>query len=115
MLRHSARDRDRFGRFIADSARVRSAPSSLPSAYASDADQTLALLNESVTAQKTERSGPAARRNDPAIDISAKGLLPQLIDVLAALTEAQKLLSGQVRNVRHAYSEDVSPVVEGRH
>jgi hypothetical protein len=47
-------------------------------------------------------------------DIPSKGLLPQLIDVLHALTEGQELLSSKVRDARLEHSCHSATVVERR-
>jgi hypothetical protein len=47
-------------------------------------------------------------------DFSSKGLLPQLIDVLNALTEGQELLSRKVREARLEHYGHMEPVADGR-
>ncbi len=51
-------------------------------------------------------------RSEDMTDISSKGLLPQLIDVLHALTEGQELLSRKVRDARLEQTCHSAPVVE---
>jgi|GEM_PF-4945028 len=46
----------------------------------------------------------ATARSEDVTGISSEGLLPQLIDVLHALTEGQELLSRKVRNARLEYT-----------
>jgi hypothetical protein len=45
-------------------------------------------------------------------DISSKGLLPQLIDVLHALAEGQELLSRKVRNARLEHNDHMTLFVQ---
>jgi hypothetical protein len=54
-------------------------------------------------------------RSEDLTDISFKGLLPQLIDVLTALAEGQELLSRKIRDAKLAYSGDSNPVVNSMH
>jgi hypothetical protein len=51
-------------------------------------------------------AGPVTARSEPVTDISSKGLLPQLIDVLRALAEGQDLLVRKIRdaNLENSYS-----------
>lgn len=57
-----------------------------------------------------DHSGTA--RSEDLSDISSKGLLPQLIDVLHALAEGQELLSRRIRDAKVDYARDSVPVVE---
>jgi len=56
----------------------------------------------------------ASAQSEDVIDISSKGLLPQLIDVLHALTEGQELLSRKVRDARLEHACHSSTVVDRR-
>ncbi len=56
--------------------------------------------------------GDATARSEDVTDISSKGLLPRLIDVLHALTEGQELLSRKVRDARLEYTCHSATVVE---
>jgi hypothetical protein len=71
-------------------------------------------MGGSMTADSSAICGPVAARSEDMPDVSSKGLLPQLIDVLHALTEGQKLLSLKVRDARLGRSVHVIPITEGR-
>jgi hypothetical protein len=86
------------------------APSNRRPICSSIAHPTSAPLGESMTADGPVMSGPLTGQTDRVTDISSKGLLPQLIDVLEALTEAQELLWVQVRNARLASGERATPL-----
>ncbi len=66
----------------------------------SPAYPTLAFLDGSTSRDTALISGPVTARIEDAWDIPRGGLLPQLIDVLNALTEGQELLSRKVRDAR---------------
>jgi hypothetical protein len=67
-----------------------------------------------MTADGAAICGPVTARNEDVTDVPSKGLLPQLIDVLHALTEGQELLSLKVRDARLEHSRHMIPVIEGR-
>ena len=53
--------------------------------------------------------GSVSSRSEDVTDFSSKGLLPQLIDVLHALTEGQELLSRKVREARLEHYRHMEP------
>ena len=57
---------------------------------------------------------PVTARSEDGIDVPSKGLLPQLIDVLHALTEGQELLSRKVRDARLEHACHSSLAAERR-
>ena len=65
-----------------------------------------------MTGDRAAVGGPVTARREDAADISSKGLLPQLIDVLQALTEGQESLSRKVRDARLEYTCHPAPDVE---
>jgi hypothetical protein len=67
-----------------------------------------------MTGDRSPAFGPVSSRSEDAADFSSKGLLPQLIDVLRALTEGQELLSRKVRETRLEHNRHTDPVIEGR-
>jgi ubiquitin len=54
----------------------------------------------------------ATARSEDVSDISSKGLLPQLIDVLHALTDGHESLARKVRDARLEYTRYSVPIVE---
>jgi hypothetical protein len=72
-----------------------------------------APLGGSTTGDRFPAFGSVASRTEDVTDFSSKGLLPQLIDVLHALTEGQDLLSRKVREARLEHYRHTDPVVEG--
>ncbi len=78
----------------------------------SPAYPTSAPLGSSMTADGAVICGPVKARREDVTDIRSKGLLPQLIEVLHALTEGQESLSRKVRNARLEHSCHLTPVVE---
>lgn len=70
---------------------------------------TSAPLGDHITG---DRSAPT--RSEDVTDISSKGLLPQLIDVLHALTQGQELLSRKVRDARLEHSLHSATTIERR-
>src|ERR1700728_2281744 len=74
---------------------------------------TSAPLGDPMTTERAAICGPVTARGEDMTNISSKGLLPQLIDVLHALTEGQELLSRKVRNARLEHSSHMTPVVGG--
>jgi hypothetical protein len=77
---------------------------------------TSALLEGSMTEGRAVTEAEAAvdlsgsARTKDATDISSKGLLPQLIEVLHALTQGQELLSSKIRKAELEYAR--VPVVD---
>lgn len=69
----------------------------------SHAYPTSTPLCGSLTGDRAAVAGPVTARGEDA-DISSKGLVPQLIDVLQALAEGQESLSRKVRNARLGYT-----------
>ncbi len=65
-----------------------------------------------MTGGRPATGGPVAARREDAADISSKGLLPQLIDVLHALTEGQKALLRKTRDASLEYTCHSAPDVE---
>ena len=80
--------------------------------HTSLAYSTPAPVDGSMTVESGAICGPVAARSMDGPDIASKGLLPQLIDVLHALTEGQELLSLKVRNARLGHSGQVTPITE---
>jgi len=74
---------------------------------------TQALLGGSMTDDRTAIDGPVLARSENATEISPKGLLPQLIDVLNALAEGQQLLSRKIRIAKLDYARDSALVFDG--
>ena len=81
-----------------------------PPMCSSPAYPTSALLGGPITGDRTAIDAPFTTRSEDVIDISSKGLLPQLIDVLHRLTEGQELLSGKIRDARLEYTCHSDPV-----
>ncbi len=71
-----------------------------------------APLGGFMTGDRAAMGGPVTPRSEDMTEISFKGLLPQLIDVLHALTEGQELLSRKIREARLEGTCDSSSVVE---
>jgi len=65
-----------------------------------------------VTRDRAAIGGPLTVRSEDLTHISVNGLLPQLIDLLHALTEGQELLSRKVRDARLEYTCQPAPVDE---
>lgn len=80
--------------------------------YSPPAYPTLAPLDGSTTGDPGPTCGVVPARGEDVSDPPSKGLLPQLIDVLHALTEGQELLSRRVREARLDHNGDSGPVVE---
>ena len=70
----------------------------------SSADSTPVAMGPLTTSDRTAVSDPLTVRSDDSTDISAKGLLPQLIDLLHALTQGQEMLSRKVRDAGLEYT-----------
>ena len=67
-----------------------------------------------MTGDRSPAFGSVSTRSEDVADFSSKGLLPQLIDVLHALTEGQELLSRKVREARLEHYRHTEPVADGR-
>ncbi len=78
----------------------------------SPAYPTSTPLGGSMTGGRAAVGGQATARRNDAADISSKGLLPQLIDVLRALTEGQVSLARRVRDARLECTCHSAPDVE---
>ncbi len=83
------------------------APMCSSTAYPSSAP-----LGGSMTGDRDAVGGPVTPQRGDAADLSSKGLLPQLIDVLHALIEGQESLSHKIRDLRLEYTCQSAPVVE---
>jgi hypothetical protein len=70
----------------------------------SPADSTPVPMGPLTTRDCAAISDPLTVRSEDSTDISAKGLLPQLIDLLHALTEAQEVLRRKVRDAGLEYT-----------
>ena len=80
----------------------------------SPAYPTSAPLGDSTNADRSPTFHPVSSRSEDVTDFSSKGLLPQLIDVLHALTEGQELLSRKVQEARLEHQRHTKHIVEGR-
>ena len=78
----------------------------------SPAYPTSAPSGGSTTGHCSPTFRPVSSRSEDVTDFSSKGLLPQLIDVLHALTEGQELLARKVREARLEHYRRTDPVVE---
>ncbi len=89
-------------------------------------DSTSVPMGSLATRDRATRSDPLTVRIEDSTDMSDKGLLPQLIDLLHALTEGQEMLSRKVRDAalegtrrpaavdgRWAQTEPSDPAVPG--
>ena len=75
----------------------------------SPAYPTSTPLGGSMTEDLEAFGSPVTARREDAADISSKGLLPQLIEVLHALIEGQDSLSRKVRDTRFEYTCHLTP------
>ncbi len=78
----------------------------------SPAYPTLAPLGGSTTRDLAVFCGPVSVPGEDVSHLPSKGMLPQLIDVLHALTEGQELLSRKVRDATVEQGCHSVPVVE---
>ena len=78
----------------------------------SPADPLSASSSDLMPADRAAFGGAVTARRDAVTDISSKGLLPQLIDVLLALTQGQESLSRKVRDARLEDTCRSTPVAE---
>jgi hypothetical protein len=65
-----------------------------------------------MTADNAAIGGLLTTRSEEVTDVTTKGLLPQLIDVLQALSEGQELLSRKIREATLEHTCRSAPVVE---
>ena len=80
--------------------------------YLSPAYSTLAPSGGSTTRDTAVFCGPVSAPSEDVSHLPSKGLLPELIDVLHALTEGQELLTRKVRDATVEHGCHSVPVVE---